>query len=87
MESQKYAKMLSGKVKKSFWERSESDPKTDPKKYPEMRVLGRSKTRFGDIRMASARFECIRKKTPKESAWNLFLEFFASKGVHFGGHF
>ena len=30
-----------------------------------MRALGRSKTRFGDIRMASARFECRRKKHRK----------------------
>ena len=51
--------------KKSFWEGSESDPEMHPKKYPELRALGRSKTRFGDIRMASARFECIRKKHRK----------------------
>ncbi len=53
------------RLKKSFWEGSESDPETDPKKYPEIRALGRSKTRFGDIRMASARFERRRKKHRK----------------------
>ena len=53
------------RLKKSFWERSESDPKMDPKKYPELRALGRSKTRFGDIRMASARFEPSPKSIEK----------------------
>ncbi len=53
------------RLKKSFWEGSESDPENDPKKYPEMRASGRSKTCFGDIRMASARFECRRKKHRK----------------------
>ena len=44
------------RLKKSFLERSEIDAKTDPQKYLKMRGFGRSKTRFGDIRMTVSWF-------------------------------